>query len=358
LRDKHIHIEQESALLKAIYREVEEKLVIDKKLFRQQVWLKFAVYFSITGLLYYSLYRINNPVVFIAGFVAYGFSALLFAFNFSHDFSHNSVFKNKRANNFCFIAIYAIVGAHAEAWKQRHIKSHHYAPNVEGYDSDLGISSLIRVIPGSRFCWFHRFQHLYAPLAYTSYSIFWIFIKDFIILFSKDQYTEKKGFIYHISFWIQKMFYLTIILVLPLIFTQQPWYIVIAGFLLMQLLQSLFLLFTFFMTHHVEKTAYPTVDKDGYINSSWLMNQVKSSNDMHPFSETANFILGGFNNHIAHHLFPHIHHIHYPRLNRILYGVLQAHGIIPNQTSYWGGIVSHMRLLKKMSRQTTGFQMG
>jgi linoleoyl-CoA desaturase len=61
------------------------------------------------------------------------------------------------------------------------------------------------------------------------------------------------------------------------------------------------------MTHHVEHTEYPSV-QNGVINSSWLMNQVKSSNDMYPFSPAANFIFGGFNNHTAHHLFPHIHH--------------------------------------------------
>jgi linoleoyl-CoA desaturase len=103
------------------------------------------------------------------------------------------------------------------------------------------------------------------------------------------------------------------------------------------------------MTHHVEATAYPTTDEKGNINSSWLMNQIKSSNDMHPFSSAANFILGGFNNHIAHHLFPHIHHVHYPALNRILYPILLKNNIMPNQTSYWGGIVSHLRLLKRMS---------
>ena len=118
----------------------------------------------------------------------------------------------------------------------------------------------------------------------------------------------------------------------------------------MHLTLSLFLLFTFFMTHHVEKTEYPTTDEKGYIKTSWLMNQIKSSNDMHPFNETANFILGGFNNHIAHHLFPHFHHIHYPQLNRILYDILNRNNIIPNQTTYWGGVLSHLRLLKHMSK--------
>lgn len=349
MKDKHIHIAKDSDLLKTIYREIEEKLVIDKISFTQVIWLKFLVYFSLTLLSYAALYKITDPLSFISCFVIYGFLSLLFAFNFSHDFSHNTIFKNKKLNNFCFIIIYTIVGAHAEAWKQRHIHSHHYAPNVENYDSDLKITKLIRVIPNSEHYWYHKFQHLYAPFIYTTYSLFWVFIKDFTILFSKDEYTTNKNLKYHLAFWVQKICYILLMLVLTLLFALQPWYIVLTGFILMHLSQSLFLLFTFFMTHHVEETEYPTIDKHGFINSSWLMNQIKSSNDMHPFSETANFILGGFNNHIAHHLFPHIHHIHYPKLNRILYNILLQHNIKPNQTTYLGGIISHLRLLRKMS---------
>lgn len=349
MKDKHIHIAHDSDLLKTIYRQVEEKLIIDKKHFNRIIWLKFLVYFSLSVLSYSALYRINNPFSFVSCFVIYGFLSVLFAFNFSHDFSHNTIFKNKMLNNVCFTIIYAIVGAHAEAWKQRHIHSHHYAPNVENYDSDLKITKLIRVIPKSEHYWYHKFQHLYAPFIYTTYSLFWVFIKDFAILFSRDEYTANKNLKYHLSFWAQKSFYITFILFLPLLFSLQPWYIVLTGFILMHLSQSLFLLFTFFMTHHVEKTEYPSLDKNGFINSSWLMNQIKSSNDMHPFSKTANFILGGFNNHIAHHLFPHIHHIYYPALNRILYDILFRNNIKPNQTTYLGGIMSHLRLLRKMS---------
>lgn len=349
MRDKHIHIAQDSELLKSIYQIVEERLVIAKVDFRLKIWTKFIFYFSVSIFCYSLLYSVQSPYYFILSFVLYGFASLLFAFNFSHDFSHNTIFRNKKLNNLCFISIYTLVGAHGEAWKQRHINSHHYAPNVKDYDSDLKITKLIRVIPNSEHLWYHRFQHIYAPIVYTTYSLFWVFIKDFVILYSKDEYRANKNLNYHLSFWVQKIFYLTIILVLPILFSSQVWYIVLAGFILMHLLQSLFLLFTFFITHHVEQTAYPTTDENGFINTSWLMNQVKSSNDMHPFSETANFILGGFNNHIAHHLFPHYHHIHYPKLNRILYDILLINNIKPNQTTYWGGLVSHLKLLKRMS---------
>jgi linoleoyl-CoA desaturase len=346
LKDKHIYIAKDSELLKTIYREVSEKLTKDKTTFRLKIWIKFIFYFSLTAFSYLLLFINIKPVYFILSFILYGLLSLLFAFNFSHDFSHNTIFKSKKANNFCFVCIYTLVGAHAEAWKQRHVNSHHYAPNVAEYDSDLKITKLIRVIPGSEYLWYHRFQHIYALFAYTSYSLFWVFIKDFVILFSNDNYTKKKNLKYHLLFWVQKGFYLMFLIVIPLIFSHQLWYNVLIGFILMHLTQSLFLLLTFFMTHHVENTEYPTTDNNGYINTSWIMNQIKSSNDMHPFSETANFILGGFNNHIAHHLFPHYHHIYYPKLNRILYDVLLKNGIKPNQTSYIGGIIAHLKLLK------------
>jgi linoleoyl-CoA desaturase len=353
MRDKHIHIAQDSELLKLIYRTVDEQLVIDAGSFRRLLWTKFIVYFVAAATCYALLYLIANPAWFITCFMGYGFILLLFAFNFSHDFSHDTVFKRKQLNNLCFTIIYAMVGAHAEAWKQRHIHSHHYAPNVEEYDSDLNITKLIRVIPDSEYRWYHQYQHLYAPIAYTGYSLFWVFIKDVTILYT-NEFKVKKDARYHFSFWLQKLFYINLVVVLPLLFSPQPWWVVLTGFITMHLFQSLFLLLTFFMTHHVEGTAYPVTDKEGFINTSWIMNQIKSSNDMHPFSYMANFLLGGFNNHIAHHLFPHVHHIHYPRLNRILYPVLEQHAIIPNQTSYWGGIVSHWRLLQQMSRPPVG----
>ncbi len=355
MKDKHIHIPKDSELLKFIYKEVDKLLIVDKRIFLMKIWTKFLFYFTLTVFSYSLLFYVQNSFLFILSFVLFGLSALLFAFNFSHDFSHNTIFKSKKLNNLCFIFIYTIVGAHAEAWKQRHINSHHYAPNVKDYDSDLKITKLIRVIPDSGYFWYHKYQHIYAPFIYTTYSLFWIFIKDFVILFSKNENKETKGIKYFLSFFLQKSFYLAYILFLPLLFSHQHWIIILVGFLLMHIIQSLFLLFTFFMTHHVEKTEYPTTDENGYITTSWLMNQIKSSNDMHPFSETANFILGGFNNHIAHHLFPHYHHIHYPELNRILYLTLTKNNILPNQTTYWGGIISHLKLLKRMGYAETKF---
>lgn len=348
MKDKHIFIAKDAALLQHIYSSVNAQLIMDKRKFGQLIGLKFLFYAALTGLTYGLLFEINDTSLFILCFIMYGFMSILLAFNFSHDFAHDTVFKQKKANNWGFILIYTLVGAHAEAWKQRHLQAHHHAPNVEHYDSDLELSNLIRLIPNSKYLWFHRFQHIYAPFAYMIYSLFWIFIKDFRLLFTKDEFTKNKDFGYHLAFWMQKTVYLVYILVLPMLFSKQSISVVLVAFLLMHLTQSLFLLFTFFITHHVEATHYPTTDENGQINVSWMMNQIRSSNDMYPFSPLVNFVLGGFNNHVAHHLFPHIHHVYYPQLNRILYPILLENGIKPNQTTYFGGIYSHLKLLKRM----------
>jgi linoleoyl-CoA desaturase len=122
-----------------------------------------------------------------------------------------------------------------------------------------------------------------------------------------------------------------------------------AAFLVMHLLKSGFLLFTFLISHHVESTAY-----HGHtpLYNSWFMHQICSANDFHPFSGVANFIFGGFNCHIAHHLFPTVPHPFYPGISRIIYRNLAKNNIPVHQTSYFGGVISHIKLLKQVCRDT------
>ncbi|MFD2564450.1 fatty acid desaturase family protein [Aquimarina rubra] len=347
MKSKHIHHKAHTELFLLIQKEVQNKLNFCPYRFRRKILFKGAFYSIFTVMMYISLYIVKHPLLLVMVYVIYGMTSLLFAFNFAHDFSHNTIFRSKRLNHYCFVLLYTLVGAHAESWKDRHVTSHHHAPNVEGYDTDLEITNLIRVVPDSPKKSFHRFQHWYAPLLYTTYSLFWIFIKDFKVFFSKTP-GKVKSVKYKISFWCQKIFYLTYIVVLPLVCIEHNWYMILIGFLIMHLFQSMFLLFTFFMTHHIEGVEYPKIDDLGFIKTSWLMNQIQSSNDFYPFSRFANFVFGGFNNHIAHHLFPHIHHIYYPKLNKILYKILLDYHIIPNQTTYAGGIISHLAHLRKL----------
>lgn len=350
MKGSHLHIESDTKILKEIRKAIKKKLTLNPSLLKKYLLIKLIVFVGLTLVLYFFLFQSENIFLFCSTYIMLGFSTILLAFNFAHDFSHNTVFRNRNWNNLGYIATFSLVGAHAEPWRERHIKDHHFAPNVKEYDTDLQITNLIRIDEKMDYHWFHRFQYLYAPIAYCTYTLYWIFIKDLKVM---GQTTQQQGFNfkYLLSFILQKAFYFSYLLILPLLLTEQSSETVIMGFLLMHFFQSIFLLFTFFISHHVIETSYPIVNKKGEIQTSWFMNQVKSSNDINPFCKFANFIFGGFNNHIAHHLLPHIHHFYYPELNKILYGILNNNGISPNNTTYFGGILSHLKLLRKLSSE-------
>jgi linoleoyl-CoA desaturase len=350
MKAKHLSIPHDQLLLQEIYTTVKQELKISPWYFYTILFLKLLIYVSLCVFAYYGILNAKNEPAFLFYFIIFGLSTVLLAFNFSHDFSHDTIFKNKKINGICFTLIYTLVGAHAASWKHRHIHAHHHAPNVDEHDTDLEISNIIRLLPNSPHLWFHRFQHIYAPFAYMFYSLFWIFIKDFKVMYPKIALNDQTTFSQYVTFWLQKITYLCITILIPILYSNQSLATILLAFTLMHFIQSLFLLLTFLSTHHVENTYYPSIDAGGKIDMSWLMNQIKSSNDIYPHCYFTNFVLGGFNNHIAHHLFPNMHHIYYPKVNKILYSTLRDNKIEPNNTTYLGGMRSHLRLLKKMGK--------
>jgi linoleoyl-CoA desaturase len=283
-------------------------------------------------------------------YIGMGYLLLLLGLNFAHDFAHNTLFKNRRLNNFFFEVLFALMGVNGYLWKIRHIYSHHPSPNLEGYDVDIELSGIIRLSSLQPFKSYHQFQHLYAPVLYLTYSLYWIGYKD-IGLFFKSRHANLTFDKHPTAEWVKlvagKALYISYMLIVPATCTSFTWPQLLGAFLLMHFLKSGFLLFTFLISHHVEETAHPG---QAIVNHSWLMHQVSSSNDFHPFSKTANFIFGGFNCHVAHHLFPSVPHPYYPGISRIIYRHLHENNLPVHQTSYVGGILSHLRLLKSLAR--------
>lgn len=344
MKAKHLKIPAHTQLYKSLLQEIKSSIRFDSKKLRRYFSLKALFYVSLAVAAYYLILASQSLFLFLTAYVGFGLLAVLMCFNFAHDLSHNALFKKARWNNFFFEVIYTLVGAHPSAWKDRHLQSHHFAPNVKHFDTDLAITGLIRVLPTSDKKWYHSLQHLYAPLAYMGYSLYWVFMKDFLVLrqFAPKKYKAK----YYLIFVLQKALYFGYLLGVPMLFAEHNVGWVLLGFLLMHMIQSLYTLFTFFITHHVEGAEYPDCDENGLIETSWFMNQIRSSNDFYPFSHVANFIFGGVNNHIAHHLFPTINHYYYPEVNKILYRRLAEMEVIPNQTTYLGGVKSHLLHLK------------
>jgi linoleoyl-CoA desaturase len=344
-------IEAHEELFHTIRLEVAAFMQANKN--KHQLWLlvKFCVYAPLLTMAYLFIFRVQSFACLLLLYTGMGYLLVFLGLNFAHDFAHNTLFKSSRLNNGCFEALFLLMGINGYLWKKRHIHSHHVHPNMEGYDVDIELSGIIRFSNEQPAKGYHLFQPIYAPLLYLTYTLYWIGYKD-VFLFFKRKHANLTFDTHPLREWVKlivfKVLYISYMLLLPALFSSFTWLQILAVFLGMHLMKSGFLLFTFLISHHVENIAY---HGHSPLYSSWFMHQIRSANDFHPFSSTANFIFGGFNCHVAHHLFPSVPHPYYPEISRIIYRNLAKNSIPVHQTSYLGGIVSHITLLKLVSSQ-------
>lgn len=333
----------------AINRDVKRYVAIHKDEKVPYLLIKLIVYIAILGSAYATILTTYSFAIMMVAYIVFGLVMILTGLSFAHDLSHNTIFTNKRTNNILFEFIFALMGVSGYLWKKRHISSHHQHPNHEGFDPDLEIGSIINLSPFKKTKAYHCYQHIYGPVLYASYTLYWIFIKD-IALITKPGDVKLAVPVYCkwqvIKLCFIKVLYLYLSIGVLYLAGNFSLYQLCIAFVLMHFITSYFLLFTFLITHHTEHTEYfEGAGTD--IQDAWFYEQVRSSNDFHPFSRMANFIFGGFNCHIAHHLYPNTPHVFYPGITRIIYRHLRRNGTRPNSTTYWQGIISHLRVLKQ-----------
>ncbi|MDQ3111120.1 MAG: acyl-CoA desaturase [Bacteroidota bacterium] len=286
-------------------------------------------------------------------YFAFGLSTALAAFNFAHDACHQSLTPNKKLNDFLFYFLFNLQGASAFLWKKRHLESHHVYANVKGADADLEDTNLIRLHPASEYKWWHRFQSFYAPLLYLCYTLNWIFYKDFRLLFKKSHASlkMKNSMQDKLRFFGFKISYLLVFLFTPWYATGISFLQILVCFLLMHGFVSLFVSFTFLISHYCMEVQMPVFDENKKIDNSWMQHQVEVSVDFHAESKWAIHIFGGFNTHVAHHLFPSVCHEHYPALTIIIKSTLAEYEIPYHQFTFFKGVISHFKLLKKLGKR-------
>ena len=80
MKAKHLNIEKDKALYLEIRKEIKDKLIMKKKDADHYFIFKSLVYGVLTIGTYYLLYILENPVLFIIDFVAFGFILLIGSF--------------------------------------------------------------------------------------------------------------------------------------------------------------------------------------------------------------------------------------------------------------------------------------
>ena len=316
--------------------------------------LLLVVFFTSYSLLLSNLF--SPWGIFLCGLV-FGLSHVFIVFNIAHDAAHNALFRSHRLNRI-FRYSFNLVGASAYLWNITHNKIHHTYPNVGDYDPDIHQQApFIRVSPAVKRRWFHRYQPYYATLLYAIYSLFLVFQKDyqdFRLLPKSDSRllaVQKHPLKEYVIFFGSKLFYYSYTIVIPLLVIDVSWQQFLTGFLLIHLCMSLTLAAVLIPVHMVDESPFAMVNEGGSIEDDWAVHVFKNTTDYSRKSKVANWLLGGLNTHLVHHLFPGICHVRYRELSQILKDTADEYGLPYHELSMWQAIVSHYRLLKRMARQ-------
>ena len=148
----------------------------------------------------------------------------------------------------------------------------------------------------------------------------------------------------HFIFWATKISYVTIFLVLPILF--RGWLPAIVGFLIVTFVCGLFISIVFQLAHVVEAIQFPTEKK---IVGDWAIHQINTTSNFGTSSKVLFWMLGGLNFQIEHHLFPRVSHIHYPQISLLVKETCREFNITYNEySSMFSAMLSHIAYLRKM----------
>ena len=272
-------------------------------------------------------------------------------FSIAHDALHGAYSANPRINRILGYS-FDLIGANGYMWKITHNVIHHTYTNIHGVDEDLTVSPLLRLSPGAPLRWFHRYQHLYAMLAYSMATINWIFVKDYQQFLKRDlgPYKDRKHprtEVVHLL-WTKAFCYLYTIVV-PLLVLDLAWWQFAIGFLAMHLTAGVTLGVIFQLAHVVEGTEYPLPDESGRMENVWLIHEMETTADFAQKNRALSWYIGGLNYQIEHHLFPQVCSIHYPAISGIVREAAERNGVpYNNHPTLRASIRSHLAMLKQL----------
>lgn len=319
---------------------------------RKRLWYKMYFYFLLHAVSYLLLFITPHEQTgwLIFNYVLIGVSGLLLGFNVSHDAMHDTFSANNKVNYWLYHLSFNIQGNSAYLWKIRHRSSHHVFPNVDGCDADVDDNPFIRLSPQHPLRKYQRFQHYYSFIVYLFYTLHWFLFKDALYLFKKkvaNLQQKRHPLKEKILFFAWKILYLFLTLVLPVL-CGYDFAVVLLCFFIMHAVNSFLFIHFLIATHFCMETQFPVADKEGFLPYDYYTHQLATSLDYSPQSRFFNFLLGGFNAHAAHHLYPRLPHTVYPEISFLIEQKAKEFNMPYNKLSLPRAIQSHYQYLKMM----------
>jgi linoleoyl-CoA desaturase len=316
------------------------------------MWVKIAVGLAVLVGSWIALYALKlDSWRFVAVYLLSGLAQTFLLLNIAHDSNHNAI-SSVPAINKTLNYIFDICGINSYMWRILHHRGHHSCINLHGEDDALTGRGIFRFTPHEPRARLHRFQHIYALFFYAMFSLDYVFVRDVeCFFFPSHEYlkrTRHPAREYAILF-AGKAFYLSYMLILPVLLLGKSPLLVGAAFVLVHLIVGLTVSLVFQTTHTVDSTYFPS-DRSEFENGVY-----------HIFATTADYattnplvcwLTGGLNHHIVHHLCPFVCHTHYAPLTQIVKETAEEFGVPYRQHRTMSrAILHHLILLKQLGNE-------
>ncbi len=315
-----------------------------------KIYLK-TIFFLSLAVVNYVLILKTSPGWFHYGL--WGIQGFLFAcigFNVMHDGAHGSFSETKTWNTFAGYTL-NLMGCSVFHWKVKHNFFHHTYTNINEHDDDIYILPIIRTNLDQPVKSFHRYQHIYGPLAYMLTYVLWVWFQDFEKYFTRKVGVQKipshskMKISDHVIFWITKIMHAVLFFVFPIMV--HGFVSTLVGYVIFVAVCGLFIAIIFQLAHVVSGVLFETISENNSQLESFGKHQLATTADFSVDSKVAEFLFGGLNYQVEHHLFPRISHVHYPAIQKIVEKTAKEFGLEYHSfPTIWKAIQEHFLYLK------------
>ena len=316
------------------------------------MWVKIAVGLAVLAGSWIALYVLKpDSWRFVELYLLNALAQTFLLLNIAHDSNHNAI-SSVRAVNKALNYVFDVCGINSYMWRILHHRGHHSCINLYGEDDALTGRRVLRFTPHEPRARLHRFQHIYALFFYALFSLDYVFLRDFeCFFFPSHEYLKQKKHLAreYIILFAGKGFYLTYMLILPVVLLGKSPLLVLLAFVLAHLIIGLTVSLVFQTTHTVDSTYFPS-DRSEFDN--WIYHIFATTADYATTKPLVGWLAGGLNHHIVHHLCPYVCHTHYAPLTRIVKETAEEYGVPYRQhPTMRRAIKHHLILLKQLGNE-------
>ena len=268
-----------------------------------------------------------------------------------HDGSHGAYSALPWLNSVAAMGM-DLIGASTMAWEFQHVVGHHQytnlvtpgadTPHLEKDPDVFSSYPFVRMHPESQPPkWFHRYQHIYAPVLFALFTMGKVFYSDYAVTIAQavchfPMTSRYSNWLFILRFIGMKAFTMLLMFAAPIYL--HGWVHGLGLITLAHCVCGECLALMFIITHVTEGSSFPTagapmvdtarqraacaagsaVGRVTVKSNDWAAMQCRTSYNWALSSWMWSHLSGGLNHQVEHHLFPGICHVHYPSIQHIV----------------------------------------